>query len=407
MPRFFYKALTSDGSTVTGDMVAENDLLVLEQISRRGLVPLSVSRSGAGSSLRWWQRDISFGGTSGHLSLAIQEQMLATLSALLEARLPLMRAIAFCSENAGNAQSIRAFSAIRDEVENGSTLADAMAAVSPGFLPDLLAVIRSGEVSNQLPTVLRRASNALATQARIRREIRSALVYPGFLLGLSIAILLMIALYLAPTLLPVFVSSNVPPPAVLSALDGLGQGLKSGWPVLLVLIGLGTIVFWAAKQRLGVAWQRIAWRIPLLGAHLKRQETLKMASAIGLMLDSGATLMRAVATAREATDHPYVVAMLERAEQAITGGQTLSPVLEKAGLIDPMSMTLIMAGEEADSLPEAFEMVSRLLEARISQGITQAVKLITPILTLGLGLGVGSIILATVSAIMDMNDLAI
>jgi general secretion pathway protein F len=282
-----------------------------------------------------------------------------------------------------------------------------MAAVKPGFLPDLLAAVRSGEVSNQLPAVLRRASNALATQARIRREVRGALVYPGFLLGLSIAILLMIALYLSPTLLPVFVSSNVPPPAVLSALDALGQGLKSGWPFLLVLFGLGAIVFWTAKQRLGVAWQRIAWRIPLLGPHLKRQETLKMVSAIGLMLDSGATLLRAVATAREATDHPHVVVMLERAEQAITGGQTLSPVLEKAGLIDPMSMTLIMAGEEADSLPEAFEMVSRLLDARISQGITQAVKLITPILTLGLGLGVGSIILATVSAIMDMNDLAI
>jgi type II secretory pathway component PulF len=407
MPRFAYRALTADGSSTIGDVLADTEVQALEELARRGLVPVSLDRGVSDADLRWWQRDVSLFGTPGQLSPKELENIFSMMGSLLSARLPLLRALSFCHDQTSDPRSRRMLAALRRSVENGSSLAAAMADCGPAVPERLIALVASGEASNRLEDVMKRTARALTAEAQISRDLRGALIYPGLLLGLAVLVLGMIAFYLAPTLLPVFSASGVPAPLPLRALAGVGETIRTGWPVLLAALAVAFVMLSLLRAQVSLALGRLSHWLPVIGPHLRRRETLRITQTLGLMLDSGAPMIKALAAARDSLRSPSYVALLSETEQEIAAGGTLTSVLGASDLIDPMARTLITAGEEADRLVEAIATTNGLLEAQITQGIAQAVRLLTPILTLAIGLGVGSVILATISAIMDLNDLAI
>lgn len=406
MPRFFFKALASDGAEISGDVTAPGDLQALEQISRRGLIPVSLTASDSQAHLRWWQRDIRLPGSPATLSPADEERIVTMLASLLGARLSLLRALAFCHDQTLHKRPRRAVASVRDAVENGATLAAAMSASDPGFSKDLVRLVESGEASNRLARVLGQAVGAMSARARLRKELSTALIYPGLLLILATVVLLVLALYLAPTLMPVFSASGVPAPLAIRGLAGFGEAVRTGWP-LLVTAGLGLcLALWLFSDGISAFFGRLALKAPGIGGLVKRRETLRITQALGLMLESGAPLLKAVTAARDAIASPPFLAALTGAEQAILAGRPLAPAMAAAAVFDPMAMTLIAAGEESDQLAATLVAVNTLLESQVSQGIAQIVRLVTPVLTLVIGVGVGAVILSTISAIMDMNDLA-
>ncbi len=356
--------------------------------------------------LRWWQRDISLTGASAKLSRSDQERFISTMASLLSARLPLLRAITFCIEQTQDARSRRALSLVRDAVESGAPLASAMSDATPGFSDDILRLVEAGESSNRLDRVLAQTAIALAAEARIRRELSGALIYPALLLALATAVMLVLALYLAPTLLPVFTAAGAPAPMTIRALAAFGETVRTSW-IAMLLLGVGlAVVLWVARDGVQSAFRYLALKTPGLGTTIRRRETLRITQTLSLMLESGAPLLKAVGAARESTASPTFRTALTSAEEALLAGRSLSSALSAARVLDPMAMTLIAAGEESDQLGATLPALNILLEGQISQGIGQLIRLITPVLTLAIGFGVGSIILATISAIMDMNDLA-
>lgn len=407
MPRFAYRALTQDGSPTVGDIMADTEVQALEELARSGLVPVSLDRGTSNADLRWWQREISLFGTTGQLPPKELENIFSMMGSLLSARLPLLRALSFCRDQTRDPRSRRTLAALCRSVENGSSLAAAMVDCGPAIPERLIALVASGEASNRLEEVMKRTARALTAEAQISRDLRGAMIYPGLLLGLAVLVMVMIAFYLAPTLLPVFSASGVPAPLPLRLLAGIADAIRVGWPIILAALALIFVVLSLLRAQFAIALNRFGHWLPVIGPHLRRRETLRITQTLGLMLDSGAPLIKALAAAKDALHSRSYVALLSETEQGIAAGGTLSAILGSSDLIDPMARTLITAGEEADRLAEALATANGLLEAQITQGIAQAVRLLTPILTLTIGLGVGSVILATISAIMDLNDLAI
>lgn len=222
---------------------------------------------------------------------------------------------------------------------------------------------------------------------------------------MALLVLAMIAFHLAPTLLPVFASAGTSPPAELRLAAGLGEVLSQHWPLILAVIATLILVGRAFRQPFGLALAPFMGRLPFIAPHRRRHDSLRLVQALSLMLDAGAPLIRALAQARTAVRTPAFARLL--AEASVTAGGTLRGVLEPAALIDPMAMALIAAGEEADCLPDSLQGAARRLEVQVAEGIARAMQLVTPLLTLAIGLAVDGLILATVGAIMDLNDLAL
>ncbi len=404
MPRFAYRAFGPDGRVETGDIEADSASAALDRLARRSLTPTTLTEGR--DSGPWYQRDIALPGSRKGLKSRELQRFFTTLSTLLTARLPLPRALGFCVEQTNDAPTRRCLTRLREAVENGASLGTAMEG-EPNAIPTRFAtLIRVGEAANRLEPVTSRIAATLEAEATLQRELTGALIYPLILLVMSLLVLGLIIFYLAPTLVPVFDTAGAPPPALLATMTELRAVLLTGWPLVLAGLGAGIVALWMLRAPLKIALRRLGLTLPLLGPYLRQRGALALCEPLQLMLSGGANLPEALRAARETVPDPRLADLIARTEQAVTDGKSLAPSLEGSPLLDPMTVAIIRAGEEANRLPAALESVTRDLRQRTGASLAQGVKLLTPVLTLVIGILVGGLILSTISAILDLNDLA-
>ncbi len=400
MPSFGYQAIDTSGRRVSGEVSADSKLEALDMVSAKGLIPIKVAE---GSSAEpWWNRDIAFFGGTAVTPVEL-ERFLLTLAAMLFAKTPLPRALRFCADVTTNkAMKTRLTEAV-NSVEDGGSLADALS--RHGAFPDsIVTMIRLGERSNSLDQVVDRLAKSLEIEVQLRRDLSQALIYPILLLSMSVFVLSVLVFYLAPNLAPVFSSGNSDPPFVIAVMVRLNQMITDHWPFVLSGGLIGLLALYTAAPVIRRMVQPPLQVLPFVRRYIAKRESLRLCQTLDLMLSNGGQLTDAIRLATQATPMQNWQAMLEKMQTNIEAGQSLTVALADNRLLDPMVRTILMTGDESDMLLDVLPKSRRMLQSQTSQTLSQAVKLLTPLLTLVIGVTVGAIILSTISAIMDLND---
>lgn len=401
MPRFRYSAYTANGKLQKGELQADSELIALNRLSTRGLTPVALEEGGI--SLPWWQREINLTGQTQASENAL-ELLFKTLSRLLSVELGLLKALRFCIFNCRDRAMMVQLERVLEEISEGSTLATSMRGGNGYFPERLITMIEIGEAADRLATVTQRIAEVLDQEAKQRREIRSAIIYPLILVVMSFFVMVILIFFLAPTLIPVFESTGTEVPSIMKAMNGLRVFIitKWYWPLAAGSSIIAAAIFYRrSPSRL---FSEIFLRLPVIGHHIRRSETLKAMQNLSLMLASGTTLNHAMKIVSTTTQQPRYRRMFEGAYEHIVSGGKLSESLKKSKIIDPMTLAMIEAGEEANQLVPILDKTVSDLSARRNLALTQTIKMITPILTGLIGIIVGGIILSTVSAIMSLND---
>lgn len=404
MPRYSYTGYTSLGQLEKGELQAADELAALSALTGKGLQPVSIEEGAF--KLPWWQRDISFGSAEANAPPAALEHFFQSLAGLLEVHLPLRQALRFCSENINDKKMAQSVARLEQDVADGRTLAEAMREAGGYFPERLITMIEIGERANNLRSVTARITAGLESEAKQRREIRSAMIYPVILIMMSLFVMALLVFYLAPTLVPVFDNAASDPPFILGAMTELRDMLLDKWPVVLVLCAGVFLVWQFLRASIKTALYPVLLKLPVVGRYLRISETLKILDAVTMMISSGSTLPRAVATARHATGQRAYQTLLEQSEERIVAGDTLSSTFKSSPLIDKMTVAMIEAAEASDQMVQVLDRLVEDLRLRSAQIRAQSIRLITPVLTLAIGLGVGGVIMSTISAIMSLNDVA-
>ncbi len=403
MPRFRYSAYSSDGKLQKGDLVAGDASAALKSLRARGLTPVEIMEGK--TDLPWWRRDFSLTGKRKGLSDAELSMLFSSLASLARAQFPLAKALKFTVSNAKSSSLRLPLERMLEQVEDGSTLAHAMRQEESTFPMRFIAMINLGEKSNSLPSVLENISQALREQIELKREIRGAMIYPAILLAMSVAVMGLLLFYLVPTLKPVFASANADLPVALAVMDRLKSALVSGWPAFLLCFAVLLILLLRAGQ--WRTWlEPLLLRLPWFGRHIRERGTLALCQALELMLSSGASLSQALQTAETTATSSAFRNLISDMSSDITNGGKLSDSLKRSDLIDPMSKNLLISGEESNHMSVVLTALAQDLKTQSHTRIKESVKLITPLMTLIIGGGVGTVLLSTISAIMDLNDIA-
>lgn len=403
MPRFSYSAISSSGAEIKGDINAPDDLAALDQLSQKGFTVLSLNEGG--TNVPWWQRDISLFGEPNALDQAQQLHFFTTLHSMLSSGFKLDKALRFVSNQSTQTKSKRLFNAIADFIDSGGTLAGALEE-SRGFPSRLISLVRLGESANQLEVVSSNIVEMLSVEARNSQQVRQALVYPTILLIMSLLVLLMLIFFLAPTLVPVFRSANVDPPALLNGLNGIGIFLKTQWPLALTVfsgIAATSFVFRGSLAQPLAAMFAFA---PGVRAYLRTRDTLRFLQTLYLMLRSGAQLPIALGEAGETAISARWRVGIQDIRSRVEAGDTLLVSLRESGLPDTTALAFVEAGEESDQLTNMLRQAARHLDEQNRRKLDQTLRLLTPMLTLVIGLTIGFLIFTTIGAILDLNDLA-
>jgi general secretion pathway protein F len=404
MASFRYKAVTTAGALTTGVLDAESEQDAVAQIRALGHLPVTATLA---SAARWRTLAINAiprrAQSPRTIAVAMQE-----LGALLQARLPLDRALAILAELEETKRLRAPLARVLAGVRGGMSLADAFE--ETGIFPkSIVTMVRAGEMGGNLEATLARLADYLARSAAIRDTVVSALVYPAILLctaGLSIVFILVFVL---PEFAPLFAQAGKALPASTQIVMDVGTFVTDYW----WLLGAGSLAAFLLLRRamktpaFRQGWDSIVLRLPVLGDLVLKTDVERFARMLGTLLTNGVALPQALLITRETLSNSVIANAVGETAARLKEGEQLASRLRQTGIFPALSLDLIRVGEETGSLDEMLLKQAELYEREVKHAVDRLLALLVPLLTVLMGMLVAGLIASILVAILSINDLAL
>jgi len=402
MARYRYRAATSAGELRAGTLDAASHTDVLVRLRRLGLMPIEAVETKARAEAK------SHGSVNSATRQAVANA-LGELAVLLNAGLALDRALSVTIDNCTRPILKTAFVKIRDHVKEGWPLARAMAESEHLFPPMACAMAEAGEASGKLDTSLARAAEALERAVALRQTIVSSLVYPAMLLIVATGVICVMLLVVVPQFEDLFTDAGSKVPFITRVVMTASDLLRSyGWALVLFLLVAGVAFYrWLKRPAIRRAFDRNVLRVPQLGALVIKAETARFARTLGSLVDSGVALPTALAISRKSFVNSHMGEAVGRVASGLKEGAGLSGPLAATRLFPPMAMSFLRTGEETAQLGVMLIRLADVLDREVRNSIQRAIAVMTPIITVAMGIAVATVIASIMSAILGFNDLAV
>jgi len=405
MPRYRYRAYDGAGALKSGEIEGLSDTGVLDQLRAAGLFPVEAVEQGHAREERWWERDLFAGRTLPATSLALFTRELSTL---VEAGIPLDEALRIVTLHPMAKAMRKVVEETLAHVLEGASLSEAME--HQGRYGDFYcSMVRAGEAGGNLAEVLRQLAAFLERSVETRARIRSALVYPCVLVLMALGALVLIATVLLPTLVPIFRDAGAEPPYLIRRMLDAQAAIAEHWIVLCVIAAaavVGVVALWQYPQA-RIAGHRLVLRMPVLGDLVTLGETAKLARTLASLLGSGVPMLTALRIVGNVAGNAVFTAAFAEASEEVKEGRMLSQALHKSGVFPGLMLRLIAVGEETGRLEPMLRHVEKIFETQVHRRLEQLLTLLTPALTIIMGLIVGGLIMSVMNAILSINELAI
>ncbi|HLK22696.1 MAG TPA: type II secretion system F family protein [Bryobacteraceae bacterium] len=401
MNNFYFRAVASDGQLRTGTIHAETERWVAQELRRQGLTPVYVgSQPKKGIELKL----PGFKGAKRKGVLFFTQE----LSTLLNAGVPLDRALTITSEIAEKPAFKVLVQDILRVVKSGKSLADAIGTHPEYFSELYVNMVRAGEASGSLAIVFERLSEFERTRDDLRNYIVSAMAYPSLLMVVGISSILVLMNFVVPRFAMVFEQSRIPIPGPTKVLIDVSFFLQTyGW-IALTLIGLTAIGLYAyVRTPAGrLWWDTLRLRIPVLGDALRKAETARFARAMGTLVSNSVPLVQSIGIAGATLNNRKIAGSLDLVATGVKRGEGIAAPLKRAGQFPPLAGHLLSVGEETGRLDTMFVRMADIYDADTRTAIRRFTSLFEPMIILIIGLIVGTLILSILVAIVSINDVA-
>ena len=389
---YHYRAANLEGHVHKGQIEALHELDLQTQLTRMGLLLLRAQ------ALHPHRRNIK------HLSRRALIDFMFQLEMLLRAGVPILSALADLRASSPSHASRDLPAGIYEKIESGATLAQAMATYPRVFSQTLIHLIRAGEVSGQLPEVLREIVRSLKWQDELAAQTKKLLIYPSFVLVVIGAVIVFLMVYLVPQLVGFLTHMGQEialQTRLLMALSSLF--VEHGWAMLLIALLAPMAVAALAAASAGVRYRlhQAELSLPVLGPVLKKMALARFADTFALMYRTGVPLTEALAHCQKLSRNRVLQRALERAHKRVLQGSALSDSFAAEMLFPSLVIRMLKVGESTGALDAALGNISYFYTRDIDESVGKLQALIEPVLTVVMGLLLGWIMLAVLGPIYD------
>ena len=408
MPAFTYKARNAASELVEGALEGASAGAVADVLRGQGLVPVSIAEaqgrseargaSGPGMSL--------FRARVSHVDLLLFSRQMHTL---LKSGVPILRALNGLQEAAINPELRRVIGEIRESLEGGRDLSQAMARHPRVFSPFYLSMVRVGEATGMLEDVFYRLFEHLEFERYMREQVKSALRYPMFVVAAMIAAIVIVNLFVIPAFAKVFAGFGAELPLMTRLLLGFSGFMLEFWPVLLA-VGLGAVFgfrAWVGTASGRVAWDRFSLRIPIAGKILHKAALSRFARSFALGQRSGVPVMQALSNAAQTVDNVHVARRIEAMRESVERGESLLRAALGAGIFTPVVLQMVAVGEESGAVDDMMEEIGDMYRQEVEYELKTLGQQIEPILIVLLGILVLILALGIFLPLWDLGKVAI
>src|SRR5919197_210304 len=401
MPVFVYRAADRRGQTIDGVMEAPDARAVVERLQKDAYFPIRVVPHA--ERARW----PVFGGSSrvSQRDLLGLTQQLATL---VEAGLPLDRALAIQEELAPTPRVKAIVTDLLNSVLVGSSLSEALAKHHPGLFPRLyINMVRAGEKGGVLEVTLRRLAEFLEARAAFTEALISALASPVVIFSVGIGAIVFLMTFVIPRFATIFADLGQAVPLPTQILLSLSAGFQHYWWALLLAVLAAVLAWrvWTGTPEGRLAWDQTVLGLPLVGPLSTRVETARFARTLGTMLKSGVPVMGALAVVGDTMTNQGFGRSVGRLADGVKRGGTIAAGMQAEGRFPALAVHMVRVGEETGRLEEMLLKAADTFETDVRTEMKRVLGMLEPIIILGMGVIVAFIVVAMLLAIFSINEI--
>jgi general secretion pathway protein F len=407
MPVFEYKALNAAGKAVTGLKEADSPKTLRANLRRDGVFLTEVLAEQQVKAQQAREVDVKrwvFGRVSAQ-DLAIATRQ---LSVLVGAGIPLVEALTALVDQVDHERLKRVLGDVKQRVNEGSTLADALA-MHPKVFGDLFVnMIRAGEHSGALEIVLVRLAEFTESQARLRSKITGTMAYPAFMMVIGVVIMGVLFTVVVPKITRIFENTTAVLPWYTKTLIAVSQFAASWWWAMLLVVGAAAYGFlrWKKTPAGRARWDRFVLRVPVFGRLIRQIAIGRFARTLSTLLKSGVPLLVSLDIVKNVLGNTRLADVVDQARDSIREGESIAAPLKRSGEFPPLVHHMVAIGERSGALEEMLGNVANAYESQVETTITALTSLLEPVMIVSMGVVVGFIVFSVIMPILQINNLA-
>ena len=401
MAAFTYEAINAQGLESSGVVHAPDTLAATELLQARGLLPRSFSeRAAAGEDgLRTKFKKVK------PKSLQVFARQLATM---IEAGVSVVGALVTLEEQTDDKYLAETIAEVRADVESGLVLSQALARHPKVFNRLFISMVEAGESSGTLDAVLDRVATQIEKETQLKRRVRGAMIYPAVVLSFATLVLIFMLLFIVPVFVEVFETLDGDLPAPTKLVMGMSNLLRDYWFIIFPAIGLAA---WGLRklkrtEKGRQVWDRFKLRIPMkIGDVVQKVALARFSRSLSTLVAAGVDIISALEiTGTTAGNYVIEESLADVRTQVHEGARISDPLIEDP-IFPPMVGQMIKIGEETGELDKMLGKIADFYEDEVDASIQALTSIIEPILMIGVGIMVGTIVIAMYMPMFKMLTL--
>jgi len=397
-----YDAINAEGHSVNDTIEASGPKAAVQELRRQGLYVTRVSERSHRKAGRAVRLD-----SSKAVRLPLKTLVLFTrqLAMLLRAGCGIVPAVTAIKRQMKKAGQAALLGKIIEDLEDGVRLTDALRKHPRTFDPVYCAIIAAGEASGTLTEMFERLASIVGKRRALRNKIVGTLAYPALLVFMCGNILLVLVFFVLPRFNNMFVQLGVDTPATTKFLLSIGNFVAGYWPVVLgVLIASGMGMAAILTSANGRQWlSNVQIRIPVFGRIRSRLIQGQVFRTMGTLLESSVGVLDTLELVSESTRNNRFQKLFGDLEDVVTSGGRLSSAFEASGLVEPHTCQAIHTGEDSSNLGGALTYCAEMLDETNSELINVVMRLMEPVILIGMGLVVGGVAISLFLPLFDLT----
>jgi len=403
MAIYSYKGMDRSGKEIKNTINTESIAAAKAKIKSMGIMLIDIKEQKA-QGTSGGNNFFKMGASVGVDDLAMMTRQLATL---IKAKIQIVEALAALVDQVENVTLRLVLADLRQKVNEGASLAKALADHPKVFNTVYINMVEAGEASGTLEIVLLRLADFSEAQVKLRNKIKGAMTYPVIMGIFGFGMMNVIFIFVIPKMAKIFTSSKRELPLITKICIWISEFLQNYWWLLIASIIGGLFLFskYIATPRGQAQWHGLQLRLPILGMLVKMINVSRFCSTLATLLNSGVPILTALTIVKNLIPNVHMKDAVEKARISVSEGATLTAPLVQSGHFPPLVTHMIRLGEKSGELEPMLKIISENYEDQVESKIGGLTSILEPIMMIGLGAAVGFIVFAVVIPMMDLNKI--
>jgi type IV pilus assembly protein PilC len=388
MPVFTYRGVNRSGATVTGERTAETKAEMAAMLRRENINVSKLSQKGKEFNIP------TFGGGVDSKELAVFTRQ---FSVMIDAGLPLVQCLEILAGQQENKTFQKVLTGVRSSVEGGASLANSMKQFEKIFDPLYYNMVDAGETGGILDTILQRLSSYIEKNVKLKRAVKSAMIYPIAVLGIAGGVITLLLWKVVPIFTQLFNGLGVDLPLPTRIVIALSNFVGSiyGLMILVALVGgIFALKTWYGTPQGRMALDTIVLKIPLVGPLMRKIAVARFTRTLGTLISSGVPILEGLDITARTSGNAVVEKAIIQTRKAVEAGRSLVDPLKETDVFPGMVTQMIGVGEQTGAMDAMLQKIADFYEDEVDAAVKDLLTAMEPLMIVVLGVVVGGIVVS-------------